>query len=125
MATAHISFGRRHAIYLGKLRRNPTPAEHQFCRYLDALGLGYRFQQGFYHPFVRIADFFLPDHNLIVEIDGAYHDIHKDRERDRLFETARGIRTVRLTNEQVLSGDFENLYVILYDRTGKRAIQSF
>jgi very-short-patch-repair endonuclease len=107
MATATIPFRRRHAIYLQKLRREATPAEHEFCRYLTSLGLDYRFQQGFYHPFVRIVDFYIPDHNFIVEIDGPCHDPERDMRRDRWFTAVRRIPILRLTNEQVFAGDFE------------------
>lgn len=107
MAAAQISFKRRHAIYVQKLRRNATEAEHGFCCYLASLGLDYRFQQGFYHPFVRIADFHIPALNLIIEIDGPWHDAEKDRRRDEWFTRERGIKVIRFTNEQVLSGDFK------------------
>lgn len=105
MATAQMSFKRRHAKLVGKLRLNPTPAEHEFCSHLDKLGLGYRFQQSFFHPAYRIADFFIPSMNLIVEIDGGYHDAERDRAKDELFERERGIKTLRLTNEQVFAGE--------------------
>jgi very-short-patch-repair endonuclease len=84
-----------------------TPAENRFCCYLAARGLSYRFQQGFYTPFYRIVDFYLPDHNLIVEIGGPCHDADKDRHRDSWFQSVRRIEILRLTNEQVLSGDFK------------------
>jgi very-short-patch-repair endonuclease len=107
MALRGISRAKRHAIYVGRLKRQTTAAERRFCWGLAQLGLDYRFQQGFYHPHYRIADFYLPGHNLIIEIDGPYHDPENDQLRDESFERARGLRTLRLTNEQVVSGDFE------------------
>jgi len=80
------------------------------------------FQRTFYQPYVRIADFYIPSLNLIVEIDGPCHDRGEDRRKDALFTSLRGINVLRLTNEQVLAGDFDNLYGILYDRPGNRAI---
>ena len=65
--------------------------------------LAYRQQQGFYKALYRTARFYLPEHNLIIEIDGDYHDPVKDRDKDRRFLEERGIRTLRLTNAQVLS----------------------
>jgi very-short-patch-repair endonuclease len=109
MGTTQIPFKRRHAFCLLKLRQNPTPAEHEFRCRLDALGQDYRFQQAFYHPVYRIADFYIPSLNLIVEIDGPCHDPAADRDRDEAFEQARGIKTVRLTNAQVFTGDFRVL----------------
>jgi very-short-patch-repair endonuclease len=95
----------------GRLRKHATAAENEFCWYLDKLGLSYRFQQGFYSPYYRIVDFYLPDHNLIIEIDGPYHDVDDDRRRDELFASVRGIRILRLTNEQVLDGRIPDLLV--------------
>jgi very-short-patch-repair endonuclease len=102
-----IPFAARHAIHTAQLKKQATPAERWFCRYLDERGLTYRFQQGFYTPCYRIVDFYLPDHNLIVEIDGAYHNPEKDIRPDRWFTSIRKIPILRLTNEQVLSGAFE------------------
>jgi len=92
--------------------RREVPAQrdargNEFCRCLDNLGIAYRFQGGFYHPFVRIADFYLPHRNLIIEIDCAGHDPEEDQVKDEWFKRVRGIRDLRLTNEQVFSGDFE------------------
>jgi very-short-patch-repair endonuclease len=81
-----------------------TRAEHAFCYYLVSRGINLRQQQGF-TPFYRIADFFLPERNLMIEIDGGYHDPVADRRKDDWFLKARGIRTLRLTNEQVLNGN--------------------
>src|ERR1039458_7727379 len=116
MASTQIPFRRRHAMYVAKLKRNATVAENEFCRCLTSLGLDYRFQQGFYHPLCRIADFFIPSLNLVVEIDGPCHDADQDQRKDIWFEQVRGIKTLRLTNEQVLSGqipDFSS-YAYLY-----------
>ena len=79
------------------------------CSYLASLGLSYRFQQGFYTPFYRIADFYLPTLNIIIELDGPCHDPEKDKSRDQWFERVRGIMTLRLTNDQVERGDFATI----------------
>jgi very-short-patch-repair endonuclease len=63
----------------------------------------------FYTPLFRIADFYLPEMNLIIEIDGSYHDPEKGRIKDERFLRDRGIRTLRLTNDQVLSGRIPRL----------------
>jgi very-short-patch-repair endonuclease len=100
---SRLPFAARHSIYKAQLKNQATPAENCFLRHLATLGITYRFQQGFYTPYYRIADFYLPDHNLIVEIDGPCHDAEKDRRRDEWFTRVRGIPILRLTNEQVLS----------------------
>lgn len=99
-----VTFATRHCKNRAVLLKKATLAERAFCCYLAARGFAFRQQQGFYTPMYRIADFYLPEHYLIIEIDGSYHDPAKDRIKDERFLQARGIRTVRLTNEQVLSG---------------------
>jgi very-short-patch-repair endonuclease len=87
-------------------RSGQRPAEHGFARSSPVLGVAFRQQQGFYTPVYRIADFYLPYKNLIIEIDGTNHErlTEQDRMKDELFLRERGIRTLRVTNEQVLSG---------------------
>jgi very-short-patch-repair endonuclease len=97
---------KQHAIFVAQRKQRSTPAENLFCNYLAALGLSYRFQQGFYTPYYRIADFYLPAYSMIIEIDGPCHDPEEDRRRDEWFEHARGIRTLRLTNDRILNGEF-------------------
>lgn len=104
---SRLPFVARHAIHKAQLHKQSTPAENWFCRHLASLGLTYRFQQGFYTPYYRIVDFYLPEENLIIEIDGPCHDAEEDRRRDAEFTAARGIRILRLTNEQAVSGAFE------------------
>ena len=100
---------KRHEIYAAQLRKQATPAENAFRAHLTALGLPYRYQHGFFKPHYRIVDFYLPEQNLVIEIDGAYHDAEKDRRRDHAFVSANAIRVLRLTNEQVLSGQIPQL----------------
>ena len=100
---------KQHAIFVAQRKQRATPAENLFCSYLASLGLSYRFQQGFYTPFYRIADFYLPALNIIIEIDAPCHDPETDQRRDEWFERARGIRTLRLTNEQVQRGEFAGI----------------
>jgi very-short-patch-repair endonuclease len=117
---SRLPLAARHAIHKAQLKKQATPAENCFLRHLASLGLTYRFQQGFYTPCYRIADFYLPEHKLIIEIDGQYHNFAKDRRRDDWFERARGIRTLRLTNEQVLRGEFAAI-AISFEKTVDRA----
>ena len=107
MALQGVSRAKRHAIYIARLKRQATPAEYRFCCHLETLGLGYRFQQRFFSPFHRIADFYLPELNLVIEIDGPYHEAEEDRRKDDWFTRARGIRVMRFTNEDVLSGEVQ------------------
>jgi very-short-patch-repair endonuclease len=103
-----LPLGKRHTIYAAQLRKQATPAENLFRDHLASLGLPYRFQHGIFKPHYRIVDFYLPEQNLIVEIDGPYHDREKDRKRDEELQRG-GIRILRLTNEQVISGEIPDL----------------
>jgi very-short-patch-repair endonuclease len=98
---------KRHAINVARLRKAATATE-LLCRdFLASLGVPYRFQQGFYTPYYRIVDFYLPEHKLAIEIDGPSHqDPAHDRRMDIWFERVRGITILRLTNEQVQRGEF-------------------
>lgn len=122
MAAARVPFYqlplmKRNVINQARLKKQATPAEKAFRNYLATLGVYYRFQQGFYSPFHRIVDFYLPDHNLIIEIDGPCHDVERDRRRDEWFTRARGIPILRLTNDQVLRGDYRALETAFRPKT--------
>jgi very-short-patch-repair endonuclease len=104
-----LPLGKRHEIYAAQLRKQATPAENLFRAHLAALGLPYRFQHGFFKPRYRIVDFYLQEQNLVVEIDGEYHNRAEDLKRDEEFQKCEGIRILRLTNDQVLSGEIPNL----------------
>lgn len=53
---------------------------------------------------IYFADFFLPDENIIVEIDGNYHSgisqKSYDNDRDRAFKSY-NMKTIRISNELV------------------------
>lgn len=107
---------KRHAINVARLRKAATEAELAFQDFLASLGAPYRFQQGFYTPYYRIVDFYLPEHKLAIEIDGPSHqNPSHDRRMDAWFERVRGIKILRLTNEQVQSGEFAAVNALLRD----------
>jgi very-short-patch-repair endonuclease len=84
------------------MRRNPTEPEKRVWRILSGAQLaGHKFRrQAVLPPF--IADFLCPRSALIVEVDGDTHDGLKDRLRDDLL-VARGYRTVRVSNHDVMT----------------------
>ena len=106
-AYRQLPIAKRNAMNKARLKNAMTPAEGQFLAWLTSLAVPHRYQQGFYYPYHRIADFYLPEQKLIVQIDGQCHDAEKDQRRDRWFESVRGIKDMRLTNEQMFSGSFE------------------
>ena len=84
------------------LRRAMTPAERALWELLRDRGLGYKFRRQ--HPIGPfVADFFCRAANLVVEVDGPYHDARRayDRQRDDWLRAA-GLRILRLANELVL-----------------------
>ncbi len=108
---------KRHAINVARLRKAATPAELLFRNFLASLGVPYRFQQGFYNPYYRIVDFYLPEHRIAIEIDGESHtDPERDRRLDEWFERVRGVRIIRITNDQVYSGEFKRVERLINTR---------
>jgi len=49
-----------------------------------------------------IADFYCPAVGLCIEVDGEYHDPEIDSVRDQRL-LAHGIRTLRLSNQEVIN----------------------
>jgi very-short-patch-repair endonuclease len=79
-----------------ELRQNPTMAERCIAKPLRKMG----FDQSVV-LYGYIADFYHKQTKLVVEIDGPYHASRRGLDRARDAHLAkRGIRTIRLTNEQ-------------------------
>lgn len=93
--------------YWYRLYMKQTKHEQILEKKLCLLGVRYRTQ----HPFFNIdghisayPDFYLPDNNLVIEVDDPKHSeperIKKDRQRTKALNGL-GITVVRFTNEQV------------------------
>lgn len=86
------------------LRKNSTKAEDklwQAVRNRKIDGLKFRRQ----HPFEKfILDFYCPEKNLVLEIDGDYHltseQIEYDQNRTGFLEQ-HGLKVLQFTNEEV------------------------
>jgi ATP-dependent DNA helicase RecG len=98
-------------IYRKELTQKATEAELVVKQFLEDWGVRHQFQKTFIKPFHRIADFYIPKKKIIIEVDGGYHQTtqRKDKIKDELWEKRRGCRTIRITNEQVFSGDFQKV----------------
>jgi len=100
------------------LRKNETEAEKILWERLRNNQLkGYKFRRQ--HPIsLFIADFYCHQLKLIIEIDGEYHNlpeqIEKDLERTRILES-NGLQLIRFTNEEVQ----ENLENVIAKITSK------
>jgi len=84
-----------------KLRQTPTDAELRLWSRLRRKQLdGYRFRRQ--QPFGSyVVDFFCPEANLIIEVDGGQH-ADDTGERTRWL-TARGYRVIRFWNNDVFA----------------------
>lgn len=100
---------KRNSKYVRTLRKNQTMSEKKVAKILDELGIRYIAQKGFFTPFHRIVDFYLPKRSIIIEVDGKYHEEtkEKDRIKDYEFLHKRGFRTLRILNEEL-----ENIDVV-------------
>ena len=95
-----------------ELRKNPTPAERLLWEQLRGrrfLGLKFRRQ----HPFgLFILDFFCVERRLAIEVDGAAHEGESNTARDEersAWLRQRGVRTVRISNDDILHDLEESL----------------
>ena len=96
--------------YRKELVKKQTKSEKKFKALLKSLKVEYKFQQVFKgEGQMRIVDFFLPDYNYVIEIDGGYHttDLQKQKDNDRTaFLKYMGVKKViRFTNEEVYNTD--------------------
>ena len=85
------------------LRKNPTPPERILWERLRGKKLGVRFRRQ--APILGwIVDFWCPSRFLVVEVDGAEHDLTKkeDEYRDRILCQRAGILTLRFPAKNVV-----------------------
>lgn len=92
-----------------RLRQNQTKHERQFVRILQYLHV--RFQsQKIIGPW--IADFYLPDYQLIIELDGSGHHsrsgIQRDFRRDAWFRQ-NDFRIIHINNADIYRTDLMEL----------------
>ncbi len=103
-----------------ELRRQMTPAEKILWEHLRANrlhGLHFRRQQiidGF------IVDFYCHAASLVIEIDGKIHEqqIEYDLERDQVL-TARGLRLLRIKNEEIIN-ELDQVLVKIYQKCSEK-----
>ena len=100
-----IPLSSRNLVYINRLRKNPTRAEKIVGDFLYKNKINFKFQKGFFVPFHRIVDFYIPKQNLIIEIDGSSHygKEEKDNRKDIWFINNRKVRIMRLTNEDIFN----------------------
>lgn len=90
-----------------ELSLNPTKEEQKLKELLAFYNIKYIFQKDIHinNDFI-IADFYLPDYNLIIEIDGNQHytpeGLIKDQEKTKLLSLKGYEKIMRLKNQQVI-----------------------
>ena len=99
-----------------KLRQEPTVTEKLLWDHLRSKrfkDLKFRRQ----HPMGRyIADFYCREPRLVIELEGGVHDEKDQKEYDRIRQEiieARGLRVLRIKNEEVVRNVEEVLQKIL------------
>lgn len=87
------------------LIKKQTSSEAKFKIILKELNIKYEFQKIFYtETTFYIADFYLLDYNIVIEVDGGYHTTSEQRSKDnkrtaKLIEDIEGV--YRIKNEAV------------------------
>ena len=85
-------------------RLNPTLAEQVLWEHIRAGQIGYRVLRQ-YVVGDYIVDFLLPEVNLIIEVDGAYHSERLQQEDDDIRErelVKMNYNIIRFSNDEVL-----------------------
>jgi very-short-patch-repair endonuclease len=85
--------------------QNRTRAEMRLAELLDQNGVLYEVEKIFLNGDRHIAvDFYISSARLAIEVDGSAHDTQKsyDAGRDRWLLGTYGVRTLRLTNDEVV-----------------------
>ena len=96
---------RKSSVYVArKLRRQMSPPEVMLWNQIRASKLGFKVRRQ--HPIgPYVADFFVRDAGLIIEVDGSPHDFgdrpDRDESRDRYMRD-RGYRILRLLASDVM-----------------------
>ena len=92
--------------YQSELIRRATPAEIVLKRYLTDRII-FEFQKIIYtNQSFFIADFYIPSKNLIIELDGGYHETSEQKQKDAWrtgMLNSMGYKVIRFTNSQILS----------------------
>ncbi|HEU0050525.1 MAG TPA: endonuclease domain-containing protein [Patescibacteria group bacterium] len=115
-------FNRQSQRELRKILRNrPTRAENKLWYFLRNKNLGAKFRRQ-YGIDRYIADFYSPERQLVVEVDGDSHGTIKVKKNDdirqKYFE-ALGLLVIRFTNSEVL-GNMEGVLRVIQETIDQR-----
>jgi len=113
-----MSYSNRILEAIRKQKENPTPAEILMAQKLNFRNIRFKF----IYPVVLeskffTADFYIPQHSLIIEIDGGYHN-RKDQNmrdmcKDIVYESL-GYNVLRIKNHEV--DTFDTLSIRIFEK---------
>ena len=83
------------------LRKKDTPQELLILEWVRETGLGANAQEDF-SPYV--ADIYIPDLDLVIEVDGPLHLRKSDKKRDLQLKTKYGVDTWRIPLKTISKG---------------------
>ena len=99
------------SLRLDQLKQN-NPNELRFKSILEDLNISYIWQQPFYNIDRYICvDFYLPDHGIVIEIDGPNHDKQKEKDllRTIYLKKVHGIKEVIRIKNKDLAINYNNV----------------
>lgn len=86
-----------------QLRNNMTAAEKSLWTYLKTKPMGLKFRRQ--HPISKyIVDFYCHQLKLVIEVDGAIHNLTNTSENDKIrqkFLETEGLVFLRITNDEI------------------------
>lgn len=109
-----------------ELRSNITATEKQFKKLVGQAKKKYKlkfkmnFQKGWYKDSAFfISDFYFPESNTTIELDGKSHNKKKQKEQDSRKEAylkSIGVKTVRIQNNELWNMDCDSLVNFLVSK---------
>lgn len=106
-----------------KLRKNITVPESIILGLLEELNLEFVFQKPFFNDmYFLIADFYLPEHKLCIEVDGSSHQGAKKKRQEnrrKWWLRKKGIEVLRIRNKAAYKMRITDLAVRI-DRAVKK-----
>lgn len=113
--------------YVEQNRKNATIYEKLMSFKLNVQRIKFIFQYSMpYKNSFIICDFYVPKYNLIIEVDGMYHDeilqAHKDIERDK-FLIENGYNVLRMFNNEIDTFDTSSIKNYVVKPVIKKAVK--
>lgn len=112
-----------------ELRLSATKAELLFKSNLELYEIEHEFQKELItNKSFIIADFYIPSLRLMVELDGGYHNMKEQKEKDRMKDIEyrnKGFKVLRMSNEQVNYFDFLELKESVVNKKPNQYLRKF